>query len=192
MDKERSPVTLWYRRDLRLTDHPALAAAAQTGRPVIPVFLRDQLVDDLGAAPKWRLGLGLAALSDSLERKGSKLILRSGPALAALEDLIRETGATDVYWSRAYDPVSIGRDIQIKTALSAQGVTAKSFAGHLLLEPWTAAAQAGQPFRVYTPMWRAVRGIEVDAPKPEPSRTTAPRTWPQPDVLEAWNLGADT
>ncbi|WP_170442530.1 cryptochrome/photolyase family protein [Ruegeria arenilitoris] len=191
MDKEQSPIILWFRRDLRLSDHPALAAAAQTGRPVIPVFLRDQLVDDLGAAPKWRLGLGLAALSDGLERKGSKLILRSGPSLAALEDLIRETGATDVYWSRAYDPESIGRDTQIKAALSAQDVSAKSFAGHLLFEPWTVATKAGQPFRVFTPMWRAVRGREVDAPKPAPSRIAAPRSWPQSDVLEAWNLGAD-
>ena len=53
-----SPVILWFRRDLRLSDHPALWAAAKAGL-VIPLFIRDQSVDGLGAAAKWRLGEGL-------------------------------------------------------------------------------------------------------------------------------------
>ena len=53
------PILLWIRRDLRLSDHPALSAAVVSGRPIIPVFIRDSGVVALGAAPKWRLGLGL-------------------------------------------------------------------------------------------------------------------------------------
>ena len=52
-----SPTLVWIRRDLRLSDHVALTAAVKRGGPVIPVFIRDDLVDDLGAAPKWRLAL---------------------------------------------------------------------------------------------------------------------------------------
>ena len=59
MTSDKSPVILWFRRDLRLEDHPALQAACAGGRPVIPVFVLDDLAENLGAAPKWRLGLGL-------------------------------------------------------------------------------------------------------------------------------------
>ena len=115
---------LWIRRDLRLADHPALSAACQSGA-VIPVFIRDSQVDDLGAATKWRLGLGIAQFAARLEAKGSRVVLRSGKALDVLRDLIAQTGASQVFWTRAYDPASIARDTEIKTALKVDGVSAR-------------------------------------------------------------------
>ena len=82
---DTSPIIVWIRRDLRLSDHAALHAAGKSGRPVIPVFIRDHTVDDLGAAPKWRLGLGLAVYAEALAEKGSRLVLRAGPAREVLE-----------------------------------------------------------------------------------------------------------
>ena len=87
---------MWFRRDLRLSDHPALSAAAQTGRPILPVFILDDLAQALGAAPKWRLGLGLETFAQSLSHIGSRLILRRGDALTVLQNLIAETG--DCLW----------------------------------------------------------------------------------------------
>lgn len=69
---------------------------------MIPVFIRDHVVDGLGAAPKWRLGLGLGCFGEALADKGSRLILRAGPAREVLEALIEETGAGAVWWQRAY------------------------------------------------------------------------------------------
>ena len=92
-----SPTILWVRRDLRLTDHAALNAAVKRGGPVIPVFVRDETVDDLGAAPKWRLGLGLEHYAGTLAEKGSRLILRSGDARSIIPALAQETGAGAVY-----------------------------------------------------------------------------------------------
>ena len=189
MESKHSPIIMWFRRDLRLSDHPALSAAARTGRPILPVFILDDLADALGAAPKWRLGLGLEAFATALERVGSRLILRRGNALCVLQDLIAETGALAVYWSRAYDPDSIARDTQIKSDLTEQGVEAKSFAGHLLFEPWTVATKTGQAFRVFTPMWKAVQGREVEAPEPAPTLAT-PSQWPSSENLDTWKLDA--
>ncbi|WP_170464065.1 cryptochrome/photolyase family protein [Ruegeria arenilitoris] len=190
MENERSPIIMWFRRDLRLSDHPALSEAAETGRPVIPVFICDDSVDALGAAPKWRLGLGLKAFSDALRDAGSKLILRRGDALTVLQDLITETGAQSVFWSRAYDPEAIARDTKIKAALTDQNVLAKSFSGHLLFEPWTVATKTGQPFRVFTPMWRAVHNRDVPTPSTAVTHLPTPETWPMSDDLEDWRLGA--
>lgn len=187
---DRSPILVWVRRDLRLTDHPALSAACQTGRPVIPVVIRDQGVEDLGAAPKWRLGLGIGHLADRYAEAGSRLVLRSGDAVEVLNALVKETGAGAVYWMRAYDPASVARDTAVKSALKEVGIEAESFAGHLMFEPWTVETKQGAFYKVYTPFWKAVRDRGVAEPVSAPGRIPAPDSWPGSETLEDWNLGA--
>ncbi|MGJ8627864.1 MAG: cryptochrome/photolyase family protein [Sulfitobacter sp.] len=188
---DTKPIIMWFRRDLRLSDHAALTAACDTGRPVIPVFIHDTLVEHLGAAPKWRLGLGLAALGETLSEKGSSLILRRADnALAALKALIEQTGATSVYWSRLYDPHSIARDTDLKDALKAQDVEARSFGGHLMFEPWTVETKTGGYYKVYTPFWNAVKNVGVDAPRSTPRDIPTPTQWPQSDSLSDWQMRA--
>ncbi|WGI20631.1 deoxyribodipyrimidine photo-lyase [Amylibacter sp. IMCC11727] len=185
-----SPILWWVRRDLRLADNPALAHAVATGRPVIPVFIHDELIESLGAAPKWRFGLGIAKFAESLGAVGSKLVLRRGKALDVVNALIEETGATEVVWSRAYDPDAIERDKGVKAALKDMGVAAESFAGHLMFEPWTVETKAGGFFKVYSPMWRAVKDTHVDACIAAPETLAAPKDWPKSDDLDDWQMGA--
>ncbi|NVO28439.1 deoxyribodipyrimidine photo-lyase [Donghicola sp. C2-DW-16] len=187
---EHSPIIVWFRRDLRLSDHPALWAAMSSGRPVVPVFIRDGLVDGLGAAPKWRLGLGVGHLAESLEAIGSKLVLRSGDALTILKALIEETGADTVLWSRAYDPESVKRDKDVKSALKEAGIDAQSHLGHLMFEPWTVETGQGGFYKVFTPFWKSVRGRDVPEPLGQISSLTAPQEWPETEKLEDWGLGA--
>ena len=185
-----APTLLWLRRDLRLTDHPALCAAVARGGPVIPVFIRDELVDGLGTAPAWRLGLGLEVLARALEGVGSRLILRSGDALAVLQGLIAETGAQAVMWSRCYDPAFIERDVVVKKTLKGQGVAAQSYSGQLLFEPQTVETKTGGFYRVYTPFWNAVRGRSAPVPLAAPSQVPGPQVWPGSEALSDWRLGA--
>ncbi|WP_371224129.1 cryptochrome/photolyase family protein [Roseovarius sp. 2305UL8-3] len=186
-----SPTIVWFRRDLRLSDNPALLAACERGGPVIPVFIHDDSVENLGAAPKWRLGLGLEKLASQLEDKGSRLILRRGKALEILRALISETGAQSVHWSRLYEPHAILRDKAIKTELKAIEVEAVSHSGHVLFEPWTVETKTGGFYRVYSPMWRAVKDREVPAPGAAPSTIPAPENWPQSEMLSDWKLGME-
>ncbi|SHH31763.1 cryptochrome/photolyase family protein [Marivita hallyeonensis] len=182
---------VWIRRDLRLSDHAALSAAVKRGGPVIPVFIRDDAVDGLGAAPKWRLGLGLESFAEALEGVGSRLVLRSGDARAVIPALVEETGATAVYWQRAYDPDAVERDSDVKAALKKAGIEAESFTGHLMFEPWTVETKQGAFYKVYTPFWKAVRDRSVDKPLSAPSSVPAPETWPDSDTLEDWALDAE-
>ncbi|MEM7270510.1 MAG: deoxyribodipyrimidine photo-lyase, partial [Pseudomonadota bacterium] len=103
-----APTTIhWFRRDLRLSDNPGLYAAAARGS-VAPVFILDpQTETALGAAAKLRLEASLASLSKDLKAAGATLVLRRGPALAMLADLVAETGATRVHWTRLTDGASI-------------------------------------------------------------------------------------
>lgn len=184
------PIILWFRRDLRLGDHPALHAARATGRPVIPVFVHDEVVEGLGAAAKWRFGLGIAAFAERLEGIGARLVLRRGGALEVLEALVAETGADTVWWTRAYDPPSIARDAAVKAALETRAIEARSHPGHLLFEPWSVETRQGGHYKVYTAYWRAVRGRGVGSPLAAPRELPAPGNWPASDVLESWKMGA--
>lgn len=177
----------WVRRDFRLTDNAALMAAVTRGA-VVPVFVFDELVDGLGAAPKLRLEMALEAFAARLEAVGSRLILRRGAAMDVLRDVAQETGATAVYWNRLYDPASVARDTNVKAALKSDGLEAESFAGALLFEPWTVKTKTDGPYRVYTPFWKAVRGTDVPAPLEVPVEVTPPSRWPKSENLNNWEL----
>lgn len=185
-----APLILWFRRDLRLDDHPMLAAALATGRPLLPVFVLDPQTEAMGAAALLRLEMALAAFDAGLRAVGSRLILRRGPALQVLQRMLAETGAAGVMWSRLYDPEAKARDATVKAALRAGGHGADSHPGFLLHEPWVVETGQGGPYRVYTPFWKAVRVLPVAECLPAPQHLPAPDIWPASDRLEDWHLSA--
>ena len=178
-----APALLWFRQDLRLSDNPALAAALERRSPVIPVFIwapEEEGDWPPGAASRWWLHHSLASLSAGLEKRGSRLIIRRGPAAAALSRMVAESGASAVLWNRRYEPAAVARDREVKSKLGESGVTADSFNGSLLFEPWTIRNSSEQPFRIFTPFWRACQSKPLapvceDAPK----RLPPPDQWPQ-------------
>lgn len=182
-----APIIYWMRRDFRLADNPALAACQ--GHPVIPVVIRDGAVTALGAAPAFRFGRAVEEFCKTLRPPGGTVILRTGDALAVLEDLIAETGATKVVWNRLYDPEARARDSRIKAALKDRGIAVESYNAHLLFEPWTVQTGTGGFYRVYTPFWRAVRDREVSRPLPMPA-LSFPGQWPKSEALSDWALDA--
>ena len=183
---------LWFRRDLRLADNPALDAAVAIGRPVIPVYICDDADAgewSPGGASRWWLHGSLSALSSEIEARGNRLILKTGPAEAVINELISETGATSVYWNRRYEPWATRRDEKIKTALKGKGMEARSFNAGLLREPWAITTQKGEPYKVFTPFWKALRASgEPDQLKPAPQRIPAPNDFSKSDDLNSWGL----
>ncbi|MCE9649778.1 MAG: DNA photolyase family protein [Parvibaculum sp.] len=156
-------VIVWFRRDLRLADNPALSAAVARGEPVIPVYLLDPDVT-LGGASQWWLHGSLEALARDLERLGAPLILRRGIAAEVIPALLRETQAGSIHWNRRYEPSAMARDSDLKTKLVAAGVEVRSFNGSLLAEPREVKTAAGGPYKVFTPFWHALLGKEPFAP----------------------------
>jgi len=153
-----STAILWFRQDLRLSDNPALAHALSHYERVIPLFIHapdESAPWQPGAASRWWLHHSLAALDRSLRERGTRLVLRNSPSLDALQQLIHESQAQAVLWNRLYEPVHIARDRQIKQTLREQGVTVESFNAVLLFEPWQVVKGNGDPYRVFTPYWKA-------------------------------------
>ncbi len=162
-----------FRTDLRLGDHRALAAAAASGKPVVPVFVREPDQSGArapGAARRWWLHHSLERLAAGFENIGAPLVLRSGETAGVVDELIGQTGADTVLWNRRYDPAGIAADKRLKASLHDRGLSAESFEGHLLHEPSRLTTTTGGYYKVYTPFWRALEGqpeprAPVDAPK---------------------------
>jgi len=187
-----APVIVWFRKDLRLEDNLALACAAESGLPVLPVYILEPASSGngpLGAAQAWWLHHSLKQLAAALERKGSSLTLRRGAADEVLGALIAETDATRVFWNRRHDPNGIAVDSALKEELTRTEITVRSFSGQLLHEPSRLRTGAGGPYRVYTPFWRALEASgEPPEPVPAPSALAAPDNWPRSERLETWRL----
>ena len=148
-----------------------MLAAAVAGRPVIPVFILDPETEAHGAAPKWRLGLGGGGVRGSGWRaSGRGWCCGGGRRWRCCARWWRRRGRAAVWWSRLYDPASVARDTGVKAALKARGVEARSFAGHLLHEPWTVETGQGGFYRVFTPYLARGAGREVAAPLPAAAR----------------------
>ncbi|MDR6936047.1 deoxyribodipyrimidine photo-lyase [Luteibacter sp. 3190] len=167
-----STAIVWFRRDLRLADNPALTAAAKAHDTVLAVYVHAPEEDGEwapGAASRWWLHHSLKALDASLDRLGGRLHVMRGPSLDALRALIAATDAEAVYFNRLYEPRAIRRDKALRKALEADGIAVASCNAALWCEPWDIATKQGEPYRVFTPFWRNLRPrIEGLEPLPVP------------------------
>ncbi|MCB2046646.1 MAG: deoxyribodipyrimidine photo-lyase [Novosphingobium sp.] len=180
-----APHIVWLRRDLRLADQPAFCAAAQAG-PVIAVYvLDDERPGDrkLGGAARWWLHGSLDSLSRRLGRHNSRLILRRGDAVKAIAELAMETGASTVHAIRHYEPWwrKAEADLSSKVDLVLHD-------GNYLMPPGSVTSGSGEPYKIYTPFYRAIsRILPARDPLPEPAMTL-PDNWPESERLEDWGL----
>ena len=188
-----SPAIVWFRRDLRLVDNPALHAGLRNGSLVIPVFIwapEEEAPWAPGSASRWWLHQSLRALRESLRRLGSDLIIRRGSTPEVLLSLTAESGAKSVYWNRLYEPCEIARGREVKQALREKGIAAESFESHLLFEPGTILNSSGRPFTVFTAFWNACqRAPAPPAPLPAARTIPPPSSWPH--SLEISGLGLE-
>lgn len=187
-----TPIIVWFRRDLRLADHPALCAAVAQGRAIVPCFILDEAATGTwraGGASRWWLHGSLDALGRSIAGKGGRLVLRRGDTAKTLIALAAETGAKDVYASRAFEPWASRLEHDVRHALSEEGITFKRFGGTLLHDPDQLTTQSGGPFKVYTPFWRALsQRAAIGRALPAPAKLISPAQVPKSDALAAWRL----
>jgi deoxyribodipyrimidine photo-lyase len=189
-----SPRIVWFRDDLRISDHPALHAAAQTGAPVICLYVLDdesRALDrarSLGGAARWWLAQSLRALQASLHPLGASLILRRGAAADVIAHLARETGAGAVLWNEIAQSPHQGVADQVVRALAEIGVAAERFPGDLLAAPHHIRNKENRGLRVFTPFWRRVQSLgEPPKPLPAPKKLNGTPHLAG-DALESWRL----
>ena len=177
---------VWFRRDLRLEDNPALAAALRAHDRVVCVYLHapdEEAQWAPGAASRWWLHHSLDALDSDLKKRGAALTIFSGETAKVLVSVVRKTKADAIYWNRLYEPAIIARDKIVKQALDDAGIATHDFNGNLLVEPWDIQTKAGGPYKVFTPFWRNARANLVPTPP-----LSVPRKIPSVTVRGATTL----
>ncbi|NWG23389.1 MAG: deoxyribodipyrimidine photo-lyase, partial [Pseudorhodoplanes sp.] len=184
-----SPVIVWFRDDLRLADHPALAAAARAGRPLICLYVLDEVsagLRPLGGAARWWLAGSLRALDAELRALGQRLVLRRGKAAEIVPSVAQAAGAQTVYWNRRYDRSGMAAEEAVVAALKARGIGGGTFPGSLLVEPQKLAPNG--PMRVFTPFYKRILALgALRAPQPRPG-SLPPPTDIRGDTLTDWRL----
>ena len=191
--KSIHPVIVWFRRDLRLADHPALRAACRCGHPVIPVYAHAPDEEGRwapGSASAWWLHHSLASLRADLQRRGSNLVLRTGRnSLTILQGLVAETGASAVFWNRAPEPAAQRREAAIRAALKKDGLAVDMYEASLLFDPHLLRNKQDKPFQVFTPFWRHGTGtLTPEPPAAVPRAIPRPGVFPDSSALETLNL----
>jgi deoxyribodipyrimidine photo-lyase len=172
-----SRAVVWFRRDLRVADHPALLAALDAADQVVPVFVVDRaLLDGRPSGPNRRAFLhgALQALANELGSLGGRLLVLEGDPVALLPRLAREFAADAVYCSREHTPYARRRDTAVERALRADGRARHALHGGYLSDFDEIRNTAGDPFRVYSPFARAAKAAAWDDPLPAPARVPVP------------------
>jgi len=179
-DGSESTLTIvWFRDDLRVTDHPALTAAREAGA-VVGLWIREARDAEgrgprpLGGATRWWAHRSLEVLAAELEDLGIPLVFATGPAAEVLPAVAAGLQATAVTWSRRYAPASRALDAHLKDELRAAGLDVHSHPGSLLVEPWEVSTGAGGHYKVFTPFWKAAAELPVGVPLPEPEPQDPP------------------
>ncbi|MBY0381415.1 MAG: DNA photolyase family protein [Xanthobacteraceae bacterium] len=187
----KSPIIVWFRDDLRLSDHAALREAAQRGGPLVCLYVLDERGGGRphGAASCWWLANSLRALDAGLKKLGQTLVLRKGDAALIIPELAANADTGAVLWLESEVPAQAARDRKVAQALQRAGSEARILRSDLLAKPDNIRNKDGNGLRVFTPFWKRVLSLD------DPARPlAAPKTLPPPvrsvasERLEDWKL----
>jgi deoxyribodipyrimidine photo-lyase len=170
---------VWFRRDLRLADHPALDAALAEGE-VLPLFVVDPVFVAHGDARRSLLHDCLVALRDAT---GGALVVRHGDPVHVVPALAGEIDATTVFVSKDFGPYGRRRDGAVGDALRLAGRSLRGVGSPYAVEPGRVLKDDGTPYAVFTPFSKRWRAQGWDAPihAPRSPAWIAARTEPLPD-----------
>ncbi|MFB2531254.1 deoxyribodipyrimidine photo-lyase [Paracoccus sp. p3-h83] len=166
---------VWFRRDLRLIDNPAITAAGPGWQGV---FILDDGLAAQGAASRWRLAQGLSALDRDLRERGGELILRRGDPAVVLAELARQTGAEAVHANAWPTPAQRQTDRSVGETLARQGCRLTLHSGAFLIPPGRVVTGEGRMYQVYSAFARALWALDPPDAPADPVPPPAPAANP--------------
>jgi deoxyribodipyrimidine photo-lyase len=188
---------VWFRRDLRIQDNPALTAAVEECEDVVPLFVFDEPLLRarlFGSACVNFMLQSLHELSITLSELGLELTWRRGEPLDELRAIIRERGIDRIYWNRDYEPGAVQRDRLVQQSMAGHRVAVRTFKDHVIFEADEVRGSTGKPLQRYGAYrkrwwdrWRTAAPSVLPRPSPRQrpvdpatSRTTS---WPSAEEL---------
>jgi deoxyribodipyrimidine photo-lyase len=167
---------VWFRRDLRLDDHPALHAALDGADDtrIVPLFVWDPAITERGRVSPARMAYLCEALADldgSLRRRGAWLVLRHGDPVEIVAAVAEQVGATAAHWTRDVTPYARRRDDAVRSALARLDPQPEvtDHEGVAMHDPGTVLTGSGETYKVFTPFHRRWRRLAIGHPLDAPS-----------------------
>ena len=143
---------VWFRRDLRVHDQPALSAAVRECEEIIPLFIFDDPLLSSRQFGSANVAFMLNCLEDlvkRLQRLKLTFMWRRGDPVEELARAARELKVEVVYWNRDYEPAAIERDRRAVHRLAQLGVTTKTYKDHVVFETRDVLSSKGKPLQRY-------------------------------------------
>ncbi|MEP7150997.1 MAG: deoxyribodipyrimidine photo-lyase [Nitrospira sp.] len=187
---------IWFRRDLRLHDNPALSAACQECREIVPLFVFDEPLLQSHVFGSACVGFMLGCLEElrrSLAGRGLTLAWRIGEPIDTVMQTVKDLAIDAVYWNRDYEPAALERDRTIQHRLAQRGHTVRTFKDHVVFEAEEVRGLTGEPFQRYSAYrdrwwttWRAATPPLLDVPTFEATKPagSAPDVSPWPSAAD--------
>jgi deoxyribodipyrimidine photo-lyase len=144
----------WFRRDLRLDDNVGLFQALQSGYPVIPLFVFDDLILESLPNNDPRVTFiyeSLSKINSKLQVTGNSLLIKKGKTIEVFESLTQEYNVKQVFFNKDYEPYAINRDIAIRELLKKKNISCHSFKDQVIFEEKEITKADGLPYTIYTP-----------------------------------------
>jgi len=156
---------MWFRRDLRIADHPALLAAIENSDEIVPVFIMDPKQNGKSGGKRLAyMANSIKALDKSL---GNNLHVYRGDQVEILKELMARYGATEVHISKEYEPYGAARDQRVRDA----GINLIENGSPYAVAPGRVRKPSDDtPYRVYTPFYKAWLAHGWRAPAPTPKK----------------------
>lgn len=159
---------IWFQRDLRIQDNPALKYASKIQLPILPIYIFDPEEDKnwlTGSSSRWWLHYSLQSLQKKLRELSLDLFFFQGATLHVLQEIIDKTDAKHMTWNYCYEPRSLIREKKLIKLASAKNCIAKGFHANLLFVPGQITTKQNKPYQVFTPFWRCCLKQEVGKPE---------------------------
>jgi len=143
---------MWFRRDLRLEDNPALVAASKSGgktSEVTPLFVLDPIFLQRSGAP--RLAFLFRSLRELNREMNGALVVRIGDPIDVVAKVAQEVGATEVFAAKDFGPYGQKRDAQVAKKLKSIGINLNHVGSAYAVDPGTVRKADATPYSVFTP-----------------------------------------
>jgi deoxyribodipyrimidine photo-lyase len=184
---------VWFRRDLRVHDHPALRAALEGHERVVPVFCLDDRLLHGRHASGARTQFLLECLHDldrSLSERGGRLVMRHGPPERELAELARSTGASELHCTQDISPFARARGRLVHAAMRELNVAIQTHPGLSVADDVrTIRTRQDRPYSVFTPFFNNWREQPRRAPLQAPRRVELPSGVPVGRIPTLRSLG---
>ncbi len=182
---------VWFRRDLRLFDNPALHSACKEKNNILCLYILDEKnARPMGSAQKWWLHHSLIALNKSLKQIGLNLSLHQGCTLDIFKKIIKDNNISAINFNTVFEPEQLAIDAKLEQLCTTNDIQQNTFHSNVIISPDKILNGQNEPYKVFTSFYKkATTYVSTSKVIKTPTQAQPyPLTTPKSESLQDWAL----